>query len=85
MDRHLAGESIAAGFLAFAPQTGFVAEIHIDGVDGLHFRGRGAGDAKGARQAIKIEEISVLVAVGFRSDFGGNIFGAPCQSGEAGA
>ena len=45
MDRHLAGESVAAGFLAFAAQARVVAVIHIDRVDRLDFRGSGASEA----------------------------------------
>ena len=80
MDRHLAGEAVAARLVAFAAQPGIVAEIHIDRVDRLHLRRRRAGKAKAARKLIGREEISVAVAVGLGAELHRQILRAPGQA-----
>ena len=80
MDRHLAGEAVAAGLLAFAPQPGFVAKIDIDRVDRLHLGGGGAGEAEAPRQLIGRQEMSVAVAVGLGAELDRKILRAPGQA-----
>ena len=82
MDRHLAAESIAPRFLAFAPQPGVVAEIDIDGVDRRDERRGGAREAENAGEPVGIEKAPLRVAVGFRTKLGGQIFGPPGQPAQ---
>src|SRR5260221_572766 len=85
MDRHLAGEAVAARLLGLAPQPRGIAEVDRDRVDGLHPRRGGAGKAERARQPVRIEEAAVAVAVGLRAEFGRKVLGSPRQSLEPGA
>jgi hypothetical protein len=80
MNRHLAGEAVAARLLAFPPQASLVAEIDVDRVDRLHLRRRSAGEAKAAGKLIGREEIAVAVAVGFGAELDREILRAPGQA-----
>ena len=82
MDRHLAGEAVAARLLAFAAQTGLVAEVDIDRVDRLHLRRRGAGKAQAAGELVGREEIAVAVAVGLGAELDRQVLRAPGQALE---
>ena len=65
-----------------APQRRDIAEVDGDGVDRLHLRRRGAGEAERARQPVGIEEAAVRVAVGLRAEFGRQVLGAPGEPVE---
>jgi hypothetical protein len=70
MNRHFAGEAVAAGFLRLAAQRCSIAEIDGDGIDGLHPRRCGARQAERARKPVWIEKTAVAVAVRFGTKLG---------------
>src|SRR6516165_11859695 len=83
MDGHLADEAVAGRLLAFAAETGVVAEIDEHRVDCGDARGRRAGKTQGARKAIRIEKPPIRVAICMRAELGGEILGAPGQPDQS--
>ena len=83
VDRHLGSKAVAAGFFSLLPQSCFVSEVDIDGVDCRHASGGGPGDAKAARQTVRVEEATVLVTVGLGAEFGREVFRAPGERRKA--
>src|ERR671924_1783886 len=82
MNRHFAGEAVAAGFLRLAAKRCGIAEIDGNGIDGLPPRRCGAGEAERAREPVWIEKTAVAVAVRLGAELGRKIFRAPGQALE---